>query len=75
MKGHESASILTDEPIEGVVNGAVTMTGPAPTTEFPLTGPERQALRRAEALELYFEAPQPSLKSVIRRFEAKISAA
>ena len=29
----------------------------------------------AEALELYFESPQPSLKPVIRRFEAKISAA
>ena len=29
----------------------------------------------SEALELYFEAPQPSLKPVIRRFEAKISAA
>ena len=29
----------------------------------------------AEALELYFESPQPSLKPVIRRFEAKIGAA
>ncbi len=28
-----------------------------------------------EALELYFESPQPSLKSVIRKFEAKVSAA
>ena len=28
-----------------------------------------------EALELYFESPQPSLKPVIRRFEAKIGAA
>lgn len=29
----------------------------------------------AEALELYFESPQPSLKPVIRKFEAKVSAA
>ena len=50
MKGHESASILTDEPIEEVVNGAVTMTGPALTTEFPLTGPEMRALRREVGL-------------------------
>ena len=28
-----------------------------------------------EALELYFESPQPSLKPVIRKFEAKVSAA
>ena len=28
-----------------------------------------------EALELYFESPQPNLKPVIRRFEAKIGAA
>ena len=37
---------------------------------------EQEALDNlAEALELYFEAPQPSLKPVIRKFEAKISAA
>ena len=29
----------------------------------------------AEALELYFEPPQPSLKPIVRKFEAKISAA
>ena len=29
----------------------------------------------AEALELHFESPQPSLEPVIRRFEAKIGAA
>ena len=29
----------------------------------------------AEALELYFEPPQPSFKPVIRKFEAKVSAA
>ena len=29
----------------------------------------------AEALELYFESPQPSLKPIIRKFEAKVSAA
>ena len=28
-----------------------------------------------EALELYFESLQPSLKPVIRKFEAKVSAA
>ena len=27
------------------------------------------------ALELYFESPQPSLKPIIRKFEAKVSAA
>ncbi len=37
---------------------------------------EKEALiNLAEALELYFEPPQPSFKPVIRRFEAKISAA
>jgi predicted RNase H-like HicB family nuclease len=29
----------------------------------------------SEALELYFESPQPSLKPVIRKFEAKVGAA
>ena len=29
----------------------------------------------AEALALYFEPPQPSLKPIVRKFEAKISAA
>ena len=37
---------------------------------------EEEALDNlAEALELYFEPPQPSFKSVIRKFEAKVSAA
>ena len=37
---------------------------------------EKEALDNlAEALELYFEPPQPSLKPVIRKFEAKVSAA
>lgn len=29
----------------------------------------------AEALELYFERPQPNLKPVLRQFEAKVNAA
>ena len=29
----------------------------------------------AEALELYFEPPLPSTKPIIRKFEAKVSAA
>ena len=36
---------------------------------------EAALVNLSEALELYFESPQPSLKPVIRRFEAKISAA
>ena len=37
---------------------------------------EEEALDNlTEALELYFESPQPSLKPVIRKFEAKVSAA
>ena len=37
---------------------------------------EEEALDNlTEALELYFEPPQPSLKPVIRKFEAKVSAA
>ena len=37
---------------------------------------EKEALDNlVEALELYFEPPQPSFKPVIRKFEAKVSAA
>lgn len=37
---------------------------------------EKEALiNLAEALELYFEPPQPSLKPAIRKLEAKVSAA
>lgn len=36
---------------------------------------EKALANLAEALELYFESPQPSLKPVIRKFEAKVSAA
>ncbi len=36
---------------------------------------EAALVNLAEALELYFESPEPSLKPVIRKFEAKISAA
>ena len=37
---------------------------------------EEEALANlTEALELYFESPQPSLKPVIRKFEVKVSAA
>ena len=36
---------------------------------------ESALVNLAEALELYFEPPQPSLKPVIRKFEAKVSAA
>ena len=37
---------------------------------------EEEALENlVEALELYFEPPQPNLKPALRKFEAKISAA
>ena len=36
---------------------------------------EAALVNLSEALELYFESPQPSLKPVIRRLEAKVSAA
>ena len=36
---------------------------------------EEALVNLAEALELYFEPPQPSLKPVLRKFEAKISTA
>ena len=37
---------------------------------------EKEALDNlVEALELYFEPPQPSFKPTIRKFEAKVSAA
>ena len=36
---------------------------------------EEALINLAEALELYFEPPQPSFKPVIRKFEAKIGAA
>ena len=37
---------------------------------------EEEALTHlGEALELYFEPPQPSLKPAIRKFEVKVSAA
>lgn len=37
---------------------------------------EKEALTNlGEALELYFESPQPSLKPAIRKFEVKVSAA
>ena len=28
-----------------------------------------------EALELYFESPQPSMKPILRKFQAKVNAA
>ena len=37
---------------------------------------EEEALTNlGEALELYFDPPQPSLKPAIRKFEVKVSAA
>lgn len=36
---------------------------------------EEALVNLTEALELYFEFPQPSMKPVIRKFEAKVSAA
>ena len=36
---------------------------------------EEALVNLTEALELYFEPPQPSFKPVIRKFEAKVSAA
>lgn len=36
---------------------------------------EAALVNLSEALELYFESPQPSFKSAIRKFEAKVSAA
>jgi predicted RNase H-like HicB family nuclease len=36
---------------------------------------EEALVNLREALELYFEPPQPSLKPVIRKFKAKVSAA
>ena len=35
---------------------------------------EEALVNLREALELYFEPPQPSLKPVIRKFKAKVSA-
>lgn len=36
---------------------------------------EEALINLTEALELYFEPPQPSLKPIVRKFEAKVSAA
>ncbi len=36
---------------------------------------EEALLNLAEALEMYFESPQPGMKPIIRKFEAKVSAA
>ena len=36
---------------------------------------EEALINLAEALELYFEPPQPSFKPIIRKFEVKVSAA
>lgn len=36
---------------------------------------EAALVNLSEALELYLELPQPSLKPAIRKFEAKVSAA
>ena len=36
---------------------------------------EEALVNLREALELYFEPPQPSLKRIIRKFKAKVSAA
>ena len=36
---------------------------------------EETLINLREAVELYFESPQPSLKPVIRKFKAKVCAA